>query len=308
MRMLVVGAGATGGYFGGRLALAGRDVTFLVRPQRAEALKAGGLEIVGHAGTVKLEPQVVTGAELKGPYDLILLTTKAYSLTAALEDIAPAVGPATTILPVLNGMAHVEAVRQRFGPQSLIGGVCRIAADLDAEGRVIQQSPFDDLWYGELDRQRTARLEAVDRFLQNAGFGAKWVEDIEQAMWDKWVLISTLAGATCLIRANIGEIARSPEGVRFMNGLMAEIAGIARAVGHAPSEAYLDQIRVPLTAPTSTLTASMYRDVEKGNPAEGEEILGDLLRRGRAQGIEAPLLTAAYTRLATYSARRSGAG
>ena len=142
MRLLVVGAGSTGGYFGGRLAQAGRDVTFLVRQARADQLKATGLQIVSPHGDVTLSPKLVTADTIGAPFDAILLTVKAYSLDAALKDIVPAVGPKTMIIPVLNGMRHVGSIIAAFGQDALVGGLCRIAAALDDQGRIFTSRSF----------------------------------------------------------------------------------------------------------------------------------------------------------------------
>jgi 2-dehydropantoate 2-reductase len=152
MRMLIVGAGSTGGYFGGRLLQAGQDVTFLVREQRAANLREHGLRIVSPLGDATLAPTLVTASSLAGPYDLVLVTVKSFGLAHAIDDMAPAVGAATMILPVLNGMAHMPALSARFGEQALLGGVCKIAGTLDGEGRVVQLTPMHELTYGERDR------------------------------------------------------------------------------------------------------------------------------------------------------------
>src|ERR1041384_1277995 len=142
MRLLVIGAGATGGYFGGRLAQAGRDVTFLVRPRRAAQLREGGLQIVSPHGDVTVRPKLVTADDLAGHYDAVLLAVKAYSLAAAINDFGAAVGPQTTIVPVLTGMRHIDVLEERFGKEAVAGGVCKVATTIDADGRIVQLAPF----------------------------------------------------------------------------------------------------------------------------------------------------------------------
>jgi 2-dehydropantoate 2-reductase len=305
MRLLVVGAGSTGGYFGGRLAQAGRDVTFLVRPNRAAQLAAKGLEIVSPHGGFTFAPKTVTAGSLGGHYDTILLTVKAYSLEAALEDIAPAVGHGTMILPVLNGMRHIDLLTARFGGDAVLGGVCRIAAHLDGQGRVVQLSKFHDLAYGEMNSAVSQRLEQLDAFMQNAGFDAKLSPAIKREMWEKWVLLSTLGGITCLMRGSVGEIVAAPGGSGFINGFLDEVAGVVAAVGVPSSEKALAQIRAMLTAQGSAFTSSMYRDLQDGSTIEADQIIGDLLARARKVNIPAPLLTLAYTHLSIYQNRRS---
>lgn len=303
MRLLVVGAGATGGYFGGRLAQAGRDVTFLVRPGRATQLQKDGLQIISPFGDVTVAPKLVTAGQITGPYDAVILTVKAYSLEAALEDLAPAVGPQTMILPVLNGMRHVEAIRARFGARALIGGLCRIPAQLDETGRVVQMGKFHDLAYGEMDGSRSNRILALDAALRGAGFEARLTPEIEREMWEKWVLLAALGGICCLMRGTVGEVAAAPGGRDFAAAIVDEVVTAIRAVGRAPSEDFVASTRETLTKVGSTHTSSMYRDLQKGSAVEADQIVGDLLHRAKQAGIAMPLLSLAYTNLCVYQSR-----
>jgi 2-dehydropantoate 2-reductase len=303
MRLLVVGAGSTGGYYGGRLAQAGRDVTFLVRPGRAAQLQKDGLQIVSPHGDVTLKPALLTADRIDQPFDAIILTVKAYQLDAALDDMAKAVGPQTMILPVLNGMKHVDAITARFGKAALIGGLCRIPAQLDEQGRVIQMGKFHDLAYGEMDGSSSARILALDAVLKDAGFDAKLTPHIEREMWEKWTLLAALGGLCCLMRGTVGEVAAAPGGTDFALGLIDEVVATVQAVGVAPSEAFVANTRETLTKAGSAHTSSMYRDLLKGSAVEADQIVGDLLARARKAGLSTPLLSLAYTHLAVYQAR-----
>lgn len=305
MRLLVVGAGSTGGYFGGRLAQAGRDVTFLVRPGRAAQLQKNGLQIVSPYGDVTLTPKLVTTGQIASSYDAVILTVKAYSLDAALEDLAPAVGPQTMILPVLNGMRHVDAIKARFGARALVGGLCRIPAQLDEAGRVIQMGKFHDLAYGEMDGSRSDRILALDAALRDAGFDAKLTPEIEREMWEKWILLAALGGICCLMRGTVGEVAAAPGGRDFASALVDEVVAAVCAVGKTPSEAFVASTRETLTKPGSAHTSSMYRDLQKGATVEADQIVGDLLMRAKQAGIAMPLLSLAYTSLCVYQTRLS---
>jgi 2-dehydropantoate 2-reductase len=305
MRLLVIGAGSTGGYFGGRLAEASRDVTFLVRPARAEILRAKGLQIVSPHGDFTLKPQLVTAGEIKSPYDVILLTVKAYSLDAALDDLAPAVGPQTMILPVLNGMKHVDTLIARFGKQAAVGCVCRVATTLDDEGRIVQIAKFQDLDYGEMDGSVTPRMKELDSFMQDAGFDAKLSTDIAREMWEKWIYLATMGGITCLMRGTVGEIAAAEGGGDFVHRILDEVVSVVQAVGPAPSDAFLKDVTATLTMKGSPQTSSMYRDLQKGGKIEADQIVGDLLLRGQKAGLSTPLLAAAYTNLSVYQNRLS---
>lgn len=303
MRMLVVGAGSTGGYFGARLAAAGRDVTFLVRPGRAAQLARDGLQVRSPAGDLALAPRLVTADRIDGAYDAVLLTVKAYALDAALRDVAPAVGPETMVLPVLNGMRQVEAITARFGATALAGCVCKVAAELDQQGRIVHLAPFHDLAYGEMSGEESARMQALDAFMQGAGFSARLSPVIQREMWEKWVLLASLGAITSLMRGNIGEVQAAPGGEAFAHALLDEVVSIVQAVGTPPADAFLATARAQLTAKDSKQTSSMYRDLMKGAPIEAEQIVGDLLARGRQAGVAAPLLSAAFTHLSVYQNR-----
>ncbi len=302
MRMLVVGAGSTGGYFGGRLAQAGRDVTFLVRPARAEHLRREGLQIVSPHGDVTLEPQLVTADGIGGPFDAVLLTVKGFALDAALDDLAPAVGPDTMILPVLNGMKHVDALVARFGAKAVVGCVCKVATMVD-HGRIVQLSKLQEIAYGEMDGSVSARIKQLDAFMQSGGFDARPSTAIAREMWEKWALLAAMGGINCLMRGNIGEIEAAPGGVDFALAFLEEVVAVVNAVGQPPGEHFLAVARATLTAKGSSQTSSMYRDLQNGSPIEAEQIIGDLLVRGRQAGIATPLASAAYTNLAIYQAR-----
>jgi 2-dehydropantoate 2-reductase len=309
MRILVVGAGAIGGYFGGRLLQAGRDVTFLVRPRRALELSRDGLVIQSPRGDLKLHaPPTVLAQRIAGSYDLILLSCKAYDLAAAVDSMAAAVGPATLILPVLNGMQHLESLNRRFGAARILGGLCIIAATLDSQRRIVHLNDHDTLVFGERTDAPSAAGLAAEAALCGAGFNARRSGRILQEMWEKWVLLATLAGSTCLLRASIGDIMASPGGAELIRALLEECRAIAAAAGYAPQAAFLEMARAALTAKDSPLTASMLRDVENHAPVEADHVLGDLLRRrdelhlGRA---EPSPLAIAYTHLKAYEARRA---
>ena len=212
MWILFVGAGTVGGYFGGRLIQAGRDVTFLVRPARAEILRRDGLRILSPHGDALLQPKLVLTGEIDGTYDLVILGVKGYALDDAIRDMATAVGPATTVLPLLNGMRHIDRLDETFSAQAVIGGVALVATQIDAEGRIVQLADVQQLRYGERDGQTTPRIRAINADLQGAGFDAGLSSSIVQDLWDKWVMLASLGAVTCLFRGPIGAVAAVPGG------------------------------------------------------------------------------------------------
>ncbi|MGH8739093.1 MAG: ketopantoate reductase family protein [Burkholderiales bacterium] len=303
MRLLVIGAGSTGGYLGGRLAQAGRDVSFLVRPARAAQLREKGLRIVSPHGDATLPPKLVTADWIDGPYDAVLLAVKGFQLDAALDQIAPAIGPETMILPVLNGMRHMDVLARRFSPRNLVGCALKVATALDDDGGIVQLTPMQDLAYGELDGSTTPRIEALDAFLRGAEFGARRSNAIRREMWEKWILLAALGATTCLMRGTVGEIEACPGGAGFALQLLDEVVAIVTAVGEAPSETFVKAARVQLTSKGSPLASSMFRDLQRSRPIEVEEIVGDLVRRGAKINLGAPLLCASYVHLLVYQNR-----
>ena len=304
MKILIVGAGSTGGYFGARLTQAGRDVTFLVRPARAAALRDSGLQVLSPRGNFSVVPKLVLASEIDKPFDIVLVTVKAFGLAAAIEDFAAAVGPETMILPVLNGMKHVDDLQARFGPERVVGGVCRVSTTLDAQGRIVHLAPLHELVYGELDGRSTARIEALHAFMSDAGFDASLSSHIAQDLWNKWMLLATLGGICTLARGNIGEIVATDGGADFVRAFLAEATAVATAAGFAPSPPALEFILGVLTAPGSPMTSSMYRDLTGGERVEADQILGDLRARARRAGVATPLVSAAFIQLDVYQRRR----
>jgi len=307
MRILVVGAGAIGGYFGGRLLEAGRDVTFLVRPRRQAQLAKTGLVIRSRFGDASLPaPPTVTADALGAPFDLILLSCKSYDLQSAADSFAPAVGPNTAILPFLNGMGHMDYLGERFGAAAVLGGQCVISVTLDGDGHILHLNDTHGLSFGEQNGETSPRVEAIASTFSGANFDSRLSKTILHEMWEKWVLIATMAGSNCLMRATVGDIvAAGAENLSL--ALLDECAGIATAQNFAPSAAAMTRNRGMLTMPGSTFAASMLRDVERGAPTEADHILGDLIRRGSAGGggpNDFPLLRIAYAHLRAYEARR----
>lgn len=307
MRILVVGAGATGGYFGGRLAEAGRDVTFLVRPRRAQQLAESGLVIRSMHGEINLTSVATVRADqVASSYDLVFLSCKAYDLDSAIDSFAPAVGARTAILPVLNGMRHLDVLDRQFGRERVLGGQCIIAATLEPDGRIVHLNDAHSVTYGERGGGMSDRVRAIADAFAGARFDSRPSDAIVQDMWEKWTVLATLAASTCLMRAAIGDIVAAPNGRRIIEDLFSECSAIAAANGHVPRPAFAAKAMATLTQSGSTLTASMLRDVERAGRIEADHILGDLLER--APGPQAPpsapsLLQVAYAHLKAYEAR-----
>jgi 2-dehydropantoate 2-reductase len=299
MRALIVGAGSVGGYFGGRLAAQGRDVTFLVHTRRASQL-SGGLIIASRGQETTIPVRTIKAGEAAGEFDVILLAVKAYQLDGAIQEFGPYVSEATMILPVLNGMRHMDALRAHFGAGRILGGVARIASTLDERGRIVDQANFHDLIYGEWSGEKTPRILALDQFMQGADFDARLSTAIEREMWEKWAMLASLAAITCLMDSNVGQVASAAGGIDFVKTLLREVAAVIEAEWQPLAESFKSQVLTLLSNTSSTLTASMYRDMKSGSRIEADQIIGDLVARAAAKEVATPLLSAVLVRLRIY--------
>ena len=305
MRILVVGAGAIGGYFGGRLLAAGRDVTFLVRPRRAAELADAGLVIKSPIGDVTLKnPPALRADQLNEKFDVVLLSCKAFDLDDAITSFAPAVGPRTSIIPLLNGMLHLDVLDRKFGRERVLGGLCAIAVTLNERREVVHLQPMQSFSFGERDGTLSERAQAIAEVLASGGFGAAASEQIIQEMWEKWVFLASLAASTCLMRAAVGSILSAPGGKDFILGMLDECRAVASAEGFAPRAPFLERTRGMLTMEGSQMTASMFRDIKAGAPVEADHVIGDLIARGDAAKVPVSKLRTAYTHLKAYQQQR----
>lgn len=304
MRILVLGAGGTGGYFGGRLVEAGADVTFLVRARRAAQLAEQGLRIESPCGDAKLQVKSLTADQIEGPYDLVLLSCKAYHLQQALEDIAPAVGADTLILPLLNGMAHLDRLIERFGAKKVLGGLCHLAVTLTGEGLVKHMSKLHRVTFGPLDESQNARCDEIAALFSGAGFDSKLSDRIRRDLWKKWVLLATLAGMTCLMRSSMDAVGATDRGTAYTRAMLEECMAIAEAEGFALGEKFLEDTFGFLTHKSAVQTSSMLRDIQNDAEVEADHIVGDLIARGDKAGIKTPMLDIAYCQLQAYVAAR----
>jgi 2-dehydropantoate 2-reductase len=306
MRILVLGAGALGGYFGGRLAQAGGDVTFLVRPARAKKLAEDGLRIVSPFGDATLVVKTVTAEQLRPGYDIAIMTAKAYDLVDAIAALRPAMDGHIAVLPVLNGLSHIDLLQAAFGARNVLGGLAKIQATLRPDGAVQQLNEWRWITFGELGGGSSARVEALAAAFKPAiGVVAQAVPDIRQQMWEKMVHLGTSAVCTVLMRAAVGEIARAEGGVAFMQGVLEANAAIAAGHGHPMPDSFMAQYRAMFSETQSLYATSMLRDVEGGKPSEGEHILGYLAAAAARAGVVSPAHDMALLHARAYENRRA---
>jgi 2-dehydropantoate 2-reductase len=285
MRILVIGAGATGGAFGTLLQEAGRDVTYLVRPRKQEVLGRDGLRFISPTADRTHPVKTLTAPDASGAFDLILITVKATAFEGVVGEIGAFVGPETAILPILNGMAHVDRLEHLY-PGQVLGGLARIVATLDGDV-VRQQTTLTSLTVGGLNGN-TASAEVAQE-LNVPGIDFSVVDDIVGALWEKWAFIAAAGIVNCLFRAPVGPIINAGGEPRILEAI-SETEAVAAAAGHPVSDAGHGQAVGLLTERGSAFTSSLYRDLSAGLPSEAEHILGDLARRARELDVPTPLL------------------
>lgn len=307
MRTMIVGAGGVGGYLGARMTQTRQQVAFLLRPKTAEIVRQDGLLLKSPLGDWSGSVQVVHGDS--GPFDLIVLSCKAYDLDSALQDIRPFARSGTYILPLLNGFRHAETISASLAGAHVLGGVAHIGATTDGPGKIIHLNSLATFLAGPIKDETPMSDDLANLFAMLDGdtITAKVVPDAIAQMWTKLVFLATLAVSTCLHRADIGTILNEPGGREAILATLAEAQAIAAAEGFDPPPDDLARYRAQLTETGSTATASMLRDVRAGRPTEVEHILGDLVTRAIAHDIEAPNLVAALWNLRAYEKQRIAA-
>jgi len=305
MRVLVLGAGAVGGYFGAAMQLAGIEVTYLVRPGRAQALARNNLLLDSEIlGSQEIAVKTILAEQASRDWDIIILTCKAYDLPSAMKAIETFIGPQTSIMPLLNGFAHLDILKDNFGVEHVLGATCKIFADLSLDGKITQNGKIAELTYGlmrgqDLLPEPVKMVERLRDMLNPVtGFTAKRIDPIERALWDKWALLAPLAAMTSLMRANVGEINATRDGTELMRLMMEEVAAIAASNDYPIDEDLKKNIEDMLTKKESLFAASMAKDIAKGKKIEGHHIVGDLL--SRAKDIETPMLKSAHCHLQVY--------
>ncbi|WP_027409869.1 ketopantoate reductase family protein [Anoxybacillus tepidamans] len=304
MRVLVVGAGAVGGYFGGRLLEKGEDVTFLVRERRKKQLEERGLVIQSVHGDAQLTPKTLIAGERAGRFDLVILSNKAYHLQEAIRDVKPYVEEGTIILPLLNGMAHMELLWREFGKENVLGGLCFIETTLDEEGSIIQTSPVHDVKFGEWSGAVTERVQRLEQLFSNCNARFHLSERIVTDMWHKYLFIAAMSGVTTLFRAPIGLVLSGEYGQEIVLSLLKEIGGIMRAHGAPIAEDIEERQWAQMREMSPETKSSMLRDMEKGQMVEADHLQGHLLEIAKYHQIDAPLLKAVYHHLELYEQQK----
>jgi 2-dehydropantoate 2-reductase len=309
MKILILGAGAIGGYVGGRLHQTGADVTFLVRPARRAAIERDGLVIKSTKGDITQKVKTVLSAREGGPYDLVLLTPKAYDLDSAIEAIAPAVGANTTIVPLLNGMRHIDVLSAKFGDADAGEAAHHLGVAMGPDGTIHHTSPFAAVSFGERDGKapRPALVE-FDAAIKKSGVDGGLHKNIVQDLWDKWIMLCSLAATCCLMRGTSGDILEAGDGQAIVLETVEECHKVAAAAGCDPGDKGMETVRSFLTRKKSMFAASMLHDLENGAMVEADHVVGDMIARAKKAGIATPSLRLAYAHLQVYLYRRARGG
>lgn len=300
MKILIVGAGGIGGYFGARLMETGQDVTFLVRSRRKAQLEQTGLNIKSVNGDVKLVPKLITAQQQEEQFDLVILTVKSYQLEDAIEDIRPFVGVDGMILPLLNGISHVDDLVAAFGEERVLGGLCFIETTLDENGTIVQTSPMNQLVFGERSGKETGRILEVQRAFEGTKADFSLSANIEQDMWHKYLFITAMSGITAAMESPIGPIRDLESGQRTIAALLQELVSVMKAIGAPVKETIAEDQLAKINSLQPGMKSSMQRDMEKGQAIEADHLQGYLLEKAAAEKIAVPVLDAIYTKLKLY--------
>jgi 2-dehydropantoate 2-reductase len=302
MRVTVMGSGGTGGYFGGLLARAGEDVTFVARGAHLEAIRKSGLSVRSRlAGDFTVSARATDDPVEAGPADLILFCVKAYDTEVAAERLRPAVGPDTVILPVQNGIDSAERIGRVVGPGHVIGGLAGVSSVIAAPGIIEHRAGPDVIQLGELEDGSSARTERIADALRRAGMKAQVRPDIRVALWEKFVLICGLSGLTALTRLPIGTVLACPETRTLYRQTMEETHAVGRAEGVALPDGVVEETLKRFETVDPTVRGSLYYDLAAGRRLEIETLNGTVVRLGRERGIPTPANFAVYAALKPYA-------
>ena len=290
MKIAVFGTGGVGGYFGGRLAQNGADVTFIARGAHLAAIREAGLRVESINGDFTVHPVNATDAPNSiGQADLILLATKAWQLEEAITQIKPLVGEHTMILPLLNGMEHMDTLFNAFGKEHVLGGLCRISAVIGAPGIIRHVGVKPYIAYGEWDNSKSKRIQDLHALFNSInGIIAENPADIQTAMWEKFIFISGTSGVGAYTRQTTGEYRSNPESRTLLINAMKETAAIARARGVPIADDFVEATMQRIDNLPPEMTASMQKDMMAGKPSELNEQTGAVIRMGKSAGVPTP--------------------
>ena len=310
MRIAVVGAGAVGGYFGGRLAEAGEDVTFIARGAHLEAIRERGLEVRSTEGDFTIHPASATDDPHEvGEVDTVLVVVKAWQLPEAAARMGPMVEDRTAVVPLLNGIEAPDVLGEALGPGPVFGGLCRILAHRSGPGRIEHTGFPPTIEFGEFDGSRSERAVALlEAFGRARGVQATLSEDIQRAMWIKLVFIAAMSAVGAATRAPIGVTRALPETRDLLERAFEEVRSVGIGRGVALPDDLLPRFLAVVDALPEGEVTSMQRDVLAGRPSELEAQVGAVVRLGREAGVPTPVHETLYAALLPQERRARGVG
>ena len=309
MRIAVVGAGAVGGYFGGRLAEAGEEVVFLARGATLAALRESGLILEDAAGSRTLHPVAATADPASvGPVVAVVFATKAWQVEEAARAALPLFGADTFAVPLLNGIEVPDRIAAVVGRERTLGGLCRIVAEAVAPGRIRHHAFEPTVTFGELDDRPSERSQRLRRVFSAAGVKAQIPESIHAAIWGKALFIVPTSAVGAIARATVGEMRAQPETRRLIEEATAEIDVLARARGVPLTDDAVERTMAFLDSLDPSATSSMQRDIEAGRPSELDAQCGAVLRLARETGVETPVVRMLHAALLPAELRARGGG
>jgi 2-dehydropantoate 2-reductase len=301
MRIAVMGTGGTGGYFGGLLARAGEEVAFIARGAHLEAIRKNGLAVKSVlAGDFTISATATDNPADIGPVDFVLFCVKAYDNAAAAEQIRPLIGPETVVLSVQNGIDNEQQIGDVIGPDHVLGCVSYVSSTIQSPGVIAQTGGPGTLVLGEMQGGTSSRTEALQSTLQNSGITAELHQDIQVALWQKFIGICGVNGITALTRLPMGEIVACRETHNLMRGTMQEVEAVARAGGVNLPKGCVDQSMDFFSSMDRSVRGSMYYDLAGGRRLELEVLNGAVVRLGSEHGIPTPINFAIYAALKPY--------
>ncbi|WP_050886556.1 2-dehydropantoate 2-reductase [Bradyrhizobium sp. STM 3843] len=297
---MFVGAGAVGGYFGGRLVQSGHDVSFLVRANRAGQIERDGLRISSPLGDYRTTPQFHLLDGIDPDTDVAIFSCKAYDLGRVVDELTDRLPAGCLILPLLNGLKHYQFLDGVFGAERVLGGLCHIGATLTDDGEILHSNTLQFFAYGPRSEGQRQACSALDADIGRASFSPKLSSDIMWDAWEKYAMLAAYAGVTCLMNGAIGEILALPGGLDILLEAFDETSRVAALSGYAPRARFRDETIATFSDVRSRGTSSMLRDMRKGRRVEADHILGDMVHRAAAMSVRAPILRAAYAAVKRY--------
>jgi 2-dehydropantoate 2-reductase len=298
MRIVIFGTGGVGGYFGGRLARAGEDVTFVARGEHLRAIKVNGLKVDSTDGDFVINPAKATDdVSHMGEVDLVILGVKAWQVPEAARAIKPIVGAQTTVLPLQNGVEAVSQLVDELGSESVIGGLCRIVSYVVEPGHIRHAGFEPSIIIGELDNRHTDRIARIEQVFKHAGLNISIAKDIQVALWTKFLFIASFSGVGAVANAPAGVLRSDAKWRAQMLNAMKEIYTLAHARGINLPPDSIDRVMSSVDGLPEDATSSMQRDIAAGKPSELEAQNGAIVRMAREAGVEVPTHELIYKKL-----------